>query len=154
MTNVIYLFWIFTILSCAYAWAYGGRDGRIGAGLFMLAVILTIPALAIDRHWATTQWAVASVDILYLAGMYSLAMVSRSYWPIWVTGFHTITVITHLTTIFEVMFDPRIYSALSTFWVIPMLFAMTLGIALDRRANMLAPQRNPASESRDLSQDD
>jgi hypothetical protein len=107
--------------------------------LVLGAAVLTIPAARFGRHWVRTEDAIFAVDLALLAGLYILMLSSRRYWPIWMTGFHIVAVVTHLSTILEPSFTPRIYRALESFWAIPVLLSMLLGVELDRRASRAAP---------------
>lgn len=127
------LFWAMTLIGCGYAALLGGRDGRIAAGLLVAASLLTIPATRLGQAWASTETLILGVDLALLAGLYALALGSRSHFPIWMTGFHLIAVTTHLSTLLAPDFTPRIYRALGTLWAIPMTLVMIWGIHLDRR---------------------
>lgn len=142
---VTYLFWAMAVLSCGYAATFGGRDGRAAALLFAGATLLTLFAQSLDTAWQGTQWPVMIVDCLYLAGIYWLALQSSHFWPIWMTGFHLVTVVTHLSTLLGSAYVPKIYAAMSTFWVIPILGSMVVGIMLDRRPLERAAPRQGAS---------
>jgi len=128
------LFWLLVALSCGHAVIFGGRDGRLAVALIMLASLLTIPATRMGRSWGETELAVLAVDLALLAGLYALMLRSRRYWPVWMAGFHLIAVVTHLSTMLVPAFAPRIYRSLESFWAIPVLLSMLLGVELDRRA--------------------
>jgi hypothetical protein len=128
------LFWLLTLLCCSYAFVFGGRDGRWGAFLLMAATLLTIPALLLGNAWRHTELAILAVDIALLVGLYSLMLFSRRYWPIWMTGFHLVAVVSHLSTMLAPSFTPEIYRALASVWSIPLTLSLLLGVELDRRA--------------------
>lgn len=128
------LFWLLTLFGCGYAAAAGGKDGRWAAGLIIAASLLTIPATRLGQDWAKTEYLILAVDLALLIGLYALAMVSRSLFPIWMTGFHLIAVLTHVSTLLAPGFAPPIYRALGSLWAIPMMLAMMRGIHLDRRS--------------------
>ena len=127
------LFWLLTILCCTYAIAFGGRDGRWAAGLLIAASLLTIPAADMEA-WGNTELVVLAVDTALLVGLYSLMLFSRRYWPIWMTGFHLVAVVSHLSTLLAPDFTPEIYRALASVWAIPVTLSLLLGVELDRRA--------------------
>jgi hypothetical protein len=84
--------------------------------------------------YAETESIIFAADLLLLAGLYVLMLRSRRYWPIWMTGFHTIAVVTHLGTLLAPSFAPLIYWAMGSFWAIPVLLSLLIGVELDRRA--------------------
>jgi hypothetical protein len=128
------LFWTLALLCCSYAALFGGRDGRWATLLIFAAAALTAPATLFGRAWGETELAILAVDILLLAGLYALMLGSRRYWPIWMVGFHLIAVVTHLSTMLAPSFTPRMYKAMESFWAIPVLLSMLIGVELDRRA--------------------
>ena len=131
---IVVLFWLLALLCCGYAVIFGGKDGRWAAFLILAASLLTIPADGFGRAWGHTELGVLAVDAALLAGLYSLMLVSRRYWPIWMTGFHLIAVVTHLSTFLAPGSTPQIYRALESVWAIPVLLTLLLGVELDRRA--------------------
>ena len=128
------LFWTLTLLCCGHAVLFGGRDGRWAAVLLLIAPLLTIPAGRIGQAWGETEIAILVVDVLLMAGLYTLMLASRRYWPIWIAGFHLVAVVSHLSTMLVPDFTPRIYKAMETFWAIPMLISLLIGVEMDRRA--------------------
>jgi hypothetical protein len=64
-------------------------------------------------------------------------LVSRRYWPIWMTGFHLVAVASHISTLIAPGFTPEIYRALAGVWAIPILLSLLLGVELDRRAERM-----------------
>ena len=131
---IAYLFWALALLCCGYAILFGGRDGRWAAFLIIAAAVMTAPATLFGRAWGNIELAIFAVDAGLLLGLYGLMLVSRRYWPIWMTGFHLIAVITHFSTLLAPKFTPALYRALESFWAIPVLLSLLLGVALDRRA--------------------
>lgn len=128
------LFWMLALLCCSHAVLFGGRDGRWATFLILAGAALTAPATLFGRAWGETELAIFAVDLLLLAGLYALMLASRRYWPIWMTGFHLVAVVTHLSTTLVPSFTPRMYKAMESFWAIPVLLSMLIGVELDRRA--------------------
>jgi hypothetical protein len=141
------LFSVLLFGSCAYAWLAGGRDARWIVALIIAAAVLSVPASYLDYGWRRTQLPVLGVDILLLAGLVAMALRSRSYWPLWMTAFHLISVTTHAATIAQPQLKPLIYFALQSFWSLPLLLVMVAGIMLDRRAGVPLPPVRGASEN-------
>ncbi len=127
------MFWLLTVVGCGYAAVLGGRDGRWAASLIIAASALTIPATRMGESWARTEYLILLVDLFLLMGLYTLALLSRRYFPLWMTGFHLIAVVTHLSTLLAPRYAPEIYRALGSLWAIPMTLVMMWGIHLDRR---------------------
>ncbi|MCC4233530.1 hypothetical protein LL253_12630 [Sphingobium soli] len=126
-------FWLLTVMACLFAAIFGGREGRWFVGLFLSSVVLTIPA-QLAGSWHATQFWLAMVDILLLAGLVWLMLRATCYWPIWAAASQLLTVLTHCVTLLLSNFSDRIYAGLSTVWVIPLLLFTIIGIELDRKA--------------------
>jgi drug/metabolite transporter superfamily protein YnfA len=126
-------FWLLTLMACLFAVAFGGREGRWFVLIFVLSVLLTIPA-QLAGSWHVTQFWLAIVDLLLLCGLIWLMLRSTSYWPIWAAASQLLTVLTHIVTLLLPAFSDRIYAGLSTVWVIPLLLFTIVGIELDRKS--------------------
>ena len=135
-------FSILLLGSCAYAWLAGGREARWITALIISAAVLSVPASYLDHGWSRTHLPVLGVDLLLLVGLIAMALRSKSYWPLWMAGFHLISVATHAATIAQPQLKPLIYFALQSFWSLPLLLVMVGGIMLDRRAGL--PRTPPA----------
>ena len=151
MVIIPILFWLLLLICCGYAVAYGGRDGRWAAAMLVAATLLTVPATFLGRSFGQTEVALFLVDLALLGGLYALMLKSKAYWPIWMTGFHLVAVVTHLSTMIVPEFGWKIYRALETVWALPVLVSMLVGIARDRTAEIRATidaGRSRASTSR------
>lgn len=121
------------LLSVVFAAVFGGRTGKAGALIFVLATALTFLVGGINPSWANTAFGILVVDLACLIALAWLATRSTRYWPIWATGFQLIAVLTHVATMLAPDILPRIYQALATFWAVPILGVMVVGTILDRR---------------------
>lgn len=130
------LFWLLALLCCGHAIVFGGRDGRWAVALIIAATLLTAPAILVGEAWGQTQLAILAVDTALLAGLYALMLASRRFWPIWMTGFHLVSVATHLATLVAPSFTPAVYRGLESMWSIPVLLSLLIGVELDRRAGL------------------
>lgn len=102
--------------------------------MILVASALTIPASWLDKAWGETELARLGVDLVLLAGFYVLMLYSRRYWPVWMVGFHVVAVVTHLSTMLAPSVTPQLYRAMGSFWAIPVLLSLLIGVELDRRA--------------------
>ncbi|MBL0022802.1 MAG: hypothetical protein IPP23_11385 [Sphingomonadales bacterium] len=128
------LFWLFLVLTCLFCALAGGKAGRAGVALIIAATIATDIAQN-TTNWSHTAWPIAAIDAALLVGLYILALKSRAYWPLWATGFHLITVITHIATIIAPGFRFGVYFGFSGIWSLLTLLAMVIGVAADHRAS-------------------
>ena len=138
------LFWALVLLCCGYGAAYGGRDGRRLAVIYVVACVLTIPASRLDRSWGVTQLPVLAVDLALLGSVAWLALRTSRWFPIWFAGFHLVAVTAHLATLIAPGFATKAYFLLQAVWSVPMLLSFALGVTLDRQAGLTdEPKADP-----------
>lgn len=126
-------FWLMMIMTCAFAFCFGGRDGRWLAIISVTATLLTMPA-QLAGSWHATQIWLTIVDAATFAALLWLMIDSDRYWPVWAAACQLMTVLTHGATLLIGSFSDRIYEGLSTVWVIPLMLFTIIGIELDRKA--------------------
>jgi hypothetical protein len=120
-------------LCVLYSSAVGGRTGKAGSVIFLLAAILSAAAAVLNPDWDSTSYAVLAVDAMCLVALAMLALTSSRFWPIWATGFQLVAVATHLATIWIPYIVPEAYQAMQSFWSIPILSVMVAGTRKDRK---------------------
>ena len=131
------LFWSLVLVCCGYGAAYGGRDGRRLAVIYVLACLLTVVASRLDHDWARTQPWVMAVDLLLMVALVWLALRSSRWFPIWFAGFHLVAVASHLASAVAPGFATKIYFLLQALWSIPMLLVFAIGVTIDRQAGVV-----------------
>lgn len=124
-------FWILLTLSCAYAALFGGRDGRCASLMIILAAIASAWVQTSADQWITSNLTVMAIDVGLLIGLMTLMLLSKAFWPIWMSASQLMTVMTHTGTLLVFGFKPNIYAGLATLWVLPCLGSMVMGITLD-----------------------
>lgn len=125
---------IFALLMCVgYASLYGGRTGRAGSIIFLLATALTALGTQWNPTWGSTSYAVFAVDSGCLLLLAALAIHSNRFWPIWAVGFQLVAVATHVATLWIPDIVPKAYQAILSFWSIPILWVMVAGTRKDRK---------------------
>ena len=130
------LFLATLIASCGYALRFGGRTEKGGALLVIAASVLSWPAITVlGRNWQSPEVALILVDLAVLAGFLVLALRSRSFWPLWATGFHLVSVTTHIARVVQPAIVPIAYAAGEQLWAYPVIIALVLGTMHHRRQN-------------------
>jgi hypothetical protein len=128
------LFWCLMLLCCLLAIAIAGKDGRIAAGMILIAVMLTQGAQQASMNWRSVNVGVMLVDIALFIALIALMLRSSNFWPIWVAASQGLAVGSHLVTLMVSQFDPKIYAAIATGSSVICLLCMTIGAILDRFA--------------------
>ena len=147
---------------CIACWTYAVRYGGKAAGIAFISFV----AMTIGTIFATSQstefrthpalWTgfnplLFVTDLLYFAALFWIAVSSNRYWPIWSAGFALLCVLTHFGPLIDPSSDSKIYRGLETFWQLPIMATMVIGIALDR-ANGVGLETSPERESAKVDQ--
>jgi hypothetical protein len=133
MDTILLAFYSALLLCAAYASKNGGRTGKTGSAIFIVATILSAAAVRMNPSWAGTSLGLFAVDAGCLLALVMLALASNRFWPIWALGFQIVAVATHLATLFIPDVVPKSFQALLSFWTIPILWVMVIGTHKDRQ---------------------
>jgi hypothetical protein len=144
MDTILLAFYSALLLCAAYASVNGGRTGKAGSAIFILATILSAAAVRMNPHWAGTSLGLFVVDAGCLLALLILALMSNRFWPIWALGFQTVAVATHLATLYIPDVIPKSFQALLSFWTIPILWVMVAGTHKDLQYKLGLERRSGA----------
>ncbi len=133
MDTILLAFYSALLLCAAYASVYGGRTGKAGSAIFVVASMMTVAAVRMNPSWAGTSLGLFAVDAGCLLALLLLALTSNRFWPIWALGFQIVAVATHLATLSIPDVVPKSFQALLSFWAIPILWVMVAGTHKDRQ---------------------
>ncbi|MBJ7388980.1 MAG: hypothetical protein JHC92_06030 [Sphingomonadaceae bacterium] len=131
MDMILLAFYSALLLCAAYASVNGGRTGKAGSAIFIVASISTVAAARMNPNWAGTSLELFAVDAGCLLALLILALMSNRFWPIWGLGFQIVAVATHLATLYIPDVVPKSFQALLSFWAIPILLVMVAGTHKD-----------------------
>ena len=130
-------YWMFFVLSMAFGWRLGGRDGRYFAIAFTLGSVATL----LVYNFTGIENAIKlifAIDFLLLVAICHRALTTRHYWPIWFCAFQFACVLTSFCAIIFPVYYEGIYLNLAGFWIIPGIMAMVFGILKDRKHGFIA----------------
>jgi hypothetical protein len=144
MDTILLAFYSALLLCAAYASVNGGRTGKIGSAIFILATILSAAAVQMNPNWAGTSLGLFAVDAGCLLALLILALMSNRFWPIWALGFQIVAVATHLATLSIPDVVPKSFQALLSFWAIPILWVMVVGTHKDLQNKLGLERRSRA----------
>jgi hypothetical protein len=144
MDTILLAFYSALLLCAAYASVNGGRTGKIGSAIFILATILSAAAVQMNPNWAGTSLGLFAVDAGCLLALLILALMSNRFWPIWALGFQIVAVATHVATLSIPDVVPKSFQALLSFWTIPILWAMVVGTHKDLQNKLGLERRSRA----------
>lgn len=138
------LFWALAVMSWGYALRYGGSLALWAFVLFLCAMAgttLATPNYTGAERWTGVNWPLFATDLAYFLGLFGLMLFSRRYWPIYAAAFQLACVLSHFGPLLDPDTDPRLYRMLESAWMLPMLVAMTVGVAMDRRHDRTSRNR-------------
>ena len=144
MDTILLAFYSALLLCVAYASVNGGRTGKAGSAIFILATMSSEAAVRMNPNWAGTSLGLFAVDAGCLLALLILALMSNRFWPIWALGLQTAAVATHLATLSIPDVVPKSLHALVSFWAIPILWVMVAGTHKDLQYKLGVERRSRA----------
>ena len=96
MTRML-VFNLLYVATCVYALWKGGAPERIGAAILIADFQLSHWVIApfVSRYGAV-EWAMMGVDLSACLGLYAMSLFTARYWPMWVTAFQGVVVLSHI----------------------------------------------------------
>lgn len=130
------MFWplitFFTILgSCGIAFRWGGRDERIAAVGFLVAVVAT--NLMSDGSYSHTERGVLVIDVTMFFGLLVLALRSDRFWPMYAAAFQLVGMMIHFASMSQTGDFAWAYYVALIFWTFPVCIALAAGTWLEGR---------------------
>ena len=132
MSMLFAIFLIVMLAALVMAWWLGGRDERLAA-LALVAAALVSPILP-AHSYAEPEMGIVAVDIGLFMALLGIAMISRSFWPIWAAGFQLCAVAVHFAAAKSPVMLPATYAEALAIWTFPVLGALIAGTWLEARA--------------------
>lgn len=87
------------VLTCAVAFAWGGRTERIGAAIIAFGILAT-PIIQ-DRRWDHVDLGLLGIDIVQMLAFVVLAFISARLWAVSAAALMVLVVMVHLATLFQ-----------------------------------------------------
>lgn len=134
-TIIAVVFLLQVLMSCGVASLIGGWEGKWIALLYLCAFGATRLVWFEPDVWRDQYHIIGWIDASLLIGLYMVALRSNRWWPIWITGLHLLTVLSHLQAALAPAFAGRVFFALEVFWAPIKMVVLLLGALVDRRAD-------------------
>jgi hypothetical protein len=113
---------------CSYALWRGGAPERIGAIIFIMATTLTVAAATSLRPaFRSLEAGILVVDTVVFVAFLLLALRSRRFWPLWMTGLQAVQVAGHAAQLASPEMMPWAYSVAQGIWSYPMMALLVAG---------------------------
>jgi hypothetical protein len=159
MTSPLF-YWSFLALCSLFILARGGAPERIGILVAAAASVLSTASVTrgMAERFSSLEVGVFAIDLVTLGAFLVLAARADRYWPLWVAGFHMVSVVTHAALMIDPSVVPRVYAFAQALWSYPILLAMVVGTIRHRRrlalygadrswARSFTPSMPPAPQS-------
>lgn len=119
---------------CFYAGFRGGWEERIAIAGIVLSTYASLLLVAfLELRYRQIELPLVLVDAGIALLMCAIAVRSRKFWPLWLTAFTGIALLSHLAALMPGMFSQLYYDA-TALWSYPQLLVLAIGIANHRRA--------------------
>lgn len=131
------VFWTFLLAACLLVVWYGQATER-GFLAFLVACSALTLVISPELGLVSSRYALLGVDAIILFVALAVVSYTKSYWPIWLAGFHSIAVATDAA---RLMFPRGVtshYLLAEGFWSIPVLLVLVLGTLADHRMRTAA----------------
>lgn len=127
------LYYLVLAVTLTAAFWRGARSERWGA-VTALAGSLASTVTALNPNWSGLIVQIFVIDLLVLASFWWLALLSRRYWPYWVTGWQLVAVLVHLQ---RALFDdilPAPYALMTMYLAYPTLLLILFASVQNQRS--------------------
>lgn len=134
MTTPLF-YWTFLAICSAFITLRGGAPERTGIAIAIVASILSTASVTrgLGTRFSTVEIGVFLIDILTLFAFLALVAWADRFWPLWVAGMHTVSVVTHATVVIDPDVVPRVYAFTQALWCYPIILAMVIGTIRHRQ---------------------
>lgn len=137
------LYLVLLVVCCGYALLRGGAPERLVAAILVVNVALTFATISDSAiRYRHIEVSVMIIDACSLVGVTAIALLSARYWPLWMTAFYVLQVLSHLVPLLPHMLA-LIYGIMVSICAYPVLLLLAAGAW--RHQKRLAQTGNDAS---------
>jgi cytochrome bd-type quinol oxidase subunit 2 len=132
--NLAFLLFVSAMLAvCSLAVLRGGQDERIAAIGIAAAAVMT--PLMTAHGFAGPEMGIVLVDIALFLVLATIAMRSRSFWPLWAAGFQLCGLAGHLAAAKSPEMLPAAYAETLAIWSYAVMTSLAVGAVVEGRAD-------------------
>jgi hypothetical protein len=133
MTRVL-VFAAVLLGTCLYAFRRGGAPERCVASLLLAAAIASYLLPHVRGYtYFHVEWQRVAVDTLLLGGLVAVSLAADRFWPLYLTAFHALTVMTHGVRAYDPAVLPIVYTRVAAWLAYPGLLLLVIGVARHQR---------------------
>lgn len=132
------LYWTLLFAILAYAFWRGSTEHRLAATGCVIATLATRLLRSPDMFYSQIEVGVLAVDVILFALFLGIALRSQRFWPLWISGFHLVTVTAHFFRAMKVDLLPAAYAVAVQFWSYPVLLCIGIAVWRSERRRVAA----------------
>jgi hypothetical protein len=118
-----------SLLACYLAIRFGGRDEVYGALIFLIGSLTTLGyVLLFGATWAKPEIGLLVIDLIMMLAFIHLAVISDRFWPMWIAGFHLVSLAVHAATFVASDVIPWVFATGVVFWAWPTKLTLIIAI--------------------------
>ncbi len=114
------IFLILLLGSLGYVLWRGEKAERVGISAIAMGSVLSALAANSDGLWEHGETGIFFVDVGLLIALMIIMGHSNRFWPLWITAFQIVAVMTHLARFLRPNTIPIAYAIAEQLWVLPM----------------------------------
>lgn len=120
--------------TATFAWVDGGRPEKAAAATIALHILVdaALHVIVPPRSHAVDLGHLA-IDAACMAAFMFIVIKARRIWPIWLTAFHSLTLVAHTARAIDVTIHPVVYFAMSVMWSWAVVLVLLIGTLNNRR---------------------
>ncbi len=131
-----YLYDVLMLVCAVYVGLRGKRDHWIAMGGLVLGSLATLLVYKFSSsRWAQMETGVLLVDLAYLALLFTLAVRSKQFWPLWVAAFQLVGTLTHLARLVSPNILPYGYGMAQGMWAYLQMAAIVYPVFVMNRTS-------------------
>lgn len=125
------LYWTLLFAITLYAFLKGTSEHRLAAAGCVAATLATrlLRSPGAEKY-SDMEFGVLAVDVSLFTLFLIIALRSQRFWPLWIAGFHLVTVAAHAIKAMKIDLIPTAYALAVQFWSYPVL--LCIGVAVWR----------------------
>lgn len=132
MGGHVSLYYLILLLTLVFAHWRGTNVERLGVWIAISGSVFTT-AFSTVSVWGELAYPFFIIDLFVLAGFWSLALFSRSFWPYWATGWQLVGILVHIQRgLFDDILE-KPYALLSMYIAYPILGVILAGSLFKHR---------------------
>jgi hypothetical protein len=129
MSPIQAAFYLLAFVICVMIWLGGGKTERTGAAMYLAALAASLMTQGL--WFGNVRWAVAVIDVVFLAGLIYLALRKDRWWPLVAAGFQILILLIYAAMVLRPELGVR--SGVGATWALAHLISLCLlGGVLER----------------------